>query len=168
MAWASTRRTRRRVRNQVENRSREYGGSRRWADTPAVFSISLRTSPPGLAPMPLFASGAVADAILPSRSVRPITFVVAFALAGTCFVAYRTASARSMSRGKSIAHSCWAGVYGQLTWQSLHWKHSSTTWSCSAAESFAASWSSWRSMNSNSVGNDEQNVKHRRQPWHRS
>jgi hypothetical protein len=99
-----------RLANQVVNRCRAKGGSRRTLDTPVAFSTTLRTSDPLLAPMTLLANGAAAVPTLPIRSVRPMTAVVARSRTLTCPVSWRIASARSISRGKSMAHSCRSGT----------------------------------------------------------
>ena len=101
--------------NQAENRTFVNDGMSRCADTPEVFSMILRVRDPGSPPIIRFISGAARVATLPTRSVCASTFVVARRRTGTWPVAWRMASARSISRGKSIAHSCRPGVYGQFT-----------------------------------------------------
>jgi hypothetical protein len=94
-----------RLRNQVENRVRAKGGSRRCEEMPAVFSMSLRTVEPAGAPIALFITGAMVVPSLPMMSVRAINCVVALSRAETWPVAWRMASTRSIKRGKSSFHS---------------------------------------------------------------
>lgn len=96
--------------NQVLKRCRAYGGSMRTAETPVAACIALRTTPPGFAPTILLATGAASVAALPIRSVCPITASVARSRSETCLLACRIASVRSISRGKSSAHSCSSGM----------------------------------------------------------
>src|SRR4029078_11118385 len=56
--WRLAMRTLGRRLNQVVNRCRAYGGSRRTLDTPVVISTALRTMEPGLAPSTVLAHGA--------------------------------------------------------------------------------------------------------------
>ena len=154
--------------NQVEKRCLAYGGSTRSDAMPVTFSSTFRVRDPGV-PVARLATGATAEATLPRRSVRPRTWSVSFFADAFGWPTWRTASARSMSRGKSSAHSCLPGVYGQLSSpHSLQLKHSSTTASCSPAVRVSERCSGSRSTRSNSRGKVPQNLKHNRHPWHRS
>ena len=84
---------RRRLRHQVENRSRAYGGSTRSLAMPVTFSISLRPAPPGL-PTTLLTTGASAVLTLPARSVRPSAWSVTFADTDCGRLRCRTCSAQ--------------------------------------------------------------------------
>ena len=63
--------------NQVEKRCLAYGGSRRTGDTPVTLATALRMPGAGLGVDDLVGDRAVVVASVPSRSVRPIIWVVA-------------------------------------------------------------------------------------------
>ena len=95
-------------------RCRAKGGSSRTLETPVAFSMTLRRSEPGLAVAAL-ATDAMREPSAPTRSVRAMALVVSWWRRPTSCSAWRVAAARSIRRGKSMAHSLWPGMYGQLT-----------------------------------------------------
>jgi hypothetical protein len=98
-----------RLRHQVENRWRAYGGRTRSLAMPVTFCIRLRPRPPGLSTT-LFTTGANVVLTLPARSVRPSALSVTRVARPLRRLRCRTCSARSMRRGKSSSHSCWPGM----------------------------------------------------------
>ena len=110
---ARCRRTRGRLANQVVKRWRANGGSSRSLDTPVAFSMTLRTSEPGLAATALARGAArlaeLAEQVGASHHVGGELVALA-----DLPLAWRVAPARSISRGKSSAHSLCPGDVGAV------------------------------------------------------